>query len=171
MDLNHHPSTSTLTDYTFGTTSKISELVIKAHLGACSQCRESIKSFETVGGELLMSTDSTTASPKSVLEKEALRICEEHESSCPTEDIEKDMKLSRTDGLESGSELIDLFSTYLDCSFEALPWKSAGRDVKLCRLRTDGNTSLWMIRGNPGSKLPSHSHSGQELTLVLKDIY
>ena len=28
-----------------------------------------------------------------------------------------------------------------------------------------------MIRVNPGSKLPSHSHVGQELGLVLKDAY
>ena len=104
------------------------------------------------------------------LRKEGLRICQEYENQSKDED-NASLRLSRVGDLEKGSELSDLFSTYLDCSFEALPWKKAGKNIRVCRLRSERESSLWMIRGEPGAKLPAHSHGGQELTLILKGSY
>ena len=171
MELNHHPSISTLTDFAFGTTSNISELVIKAHLAECPECRKVVKDIETLGGEMLMNGVRRAPDTKTSLQKEGLRICEEYDSSVPSDHDNEPLKSSRTDGLDKGSGLSDVFSTYLDCSFEALPWKSAGKDINVCKLRSEGDSSLWMIRGQPGAKLPSHSHGGQELTLILKGSY
>ena len=170
MELNHHPSTSTLADFAFGTTSNISEFVIEAHLGACEECRNTVLSVESVGGELLMLGDPPNSLMKNNLRADGLRLCEEYDNDSDSES-ETLTGFSRVDGLDRGSELSNLFSTYLDCSFEALPWRKAGKNIKVCRLRSEGEGSLWMIRGAPGAKLPAHSHTGQELTLILKGSY
>ena len=104
------------------------------------------------------------------LQNEGLRICEEYENGEKSKDDDP-LKSSRIGGLDKGSELSDLFSTYLNCSFEALPWKTAGKNIRVCKLRSEEDNSLWMIRGEPGAKLPEHSHGGQELTLILKGSY
>ena len=170
MELNHHPSMSTLADFTLGTTSSIGDLVIQAHLSACEECREAVRDMESLGGELMMQGGHVTRKIDLGLRKEGLRICQEYENQSKDED-NATLSLSRVGDLEKGSELSDLFSTYLDCSFEALPWKKAGKNIRVCKLRSEGESSLWMIRGEPGAKLPAHSHGGQELTLILKGSY
>ena len=170
MELNHHPSMSTLADFTLGTTSNIADLVIQAHLSTCKECREAVKDMESLGGELMMQGGHVIRKTDLDLRKKGLRICQEYETELRKED-NSSLRLSRVGGLEKGSELSDLFSTYLDCSFEALPWKKAGKNIRVCKLRNEKDSSLWMIRGEPGAKLPSHSHDGQELTLILKGSY
>jgi len=170
MEVNHHPSVSTLADFTFGTTTSIADLVIQAHLSTCSECRKLVEDIESVGGELMMHGGHVRPKINRALQNEGLRICEEYENGEEIKD-NNPLRSSRIDGLEKGSELSDLFSTYLDCSFEALPWKTAGKNIRVCKLRSEEDNSLWMIRGEPGAKLPEHSHGGQELTLILKGSY
>jgi len=170
MELNHHPSMSTLADFTLGTTSSISDLVIQAHLSACEECREAVKDMESLGGELMMQGGHVSRKIDLGLRKDGLRICQEYENQSKDED-NASLRVSRVGDLEKGNELSDLFSTYLDCSFEALPWKKAGKNIRVCKLRSESESSLWMIRGEPGAKLPAHSHDGQELTLILKGSY
>ena len=135
MELNHHPSVSTLADFTFGTTTNIADLVIQAHLSACSECRKIVEDLESVGGELLMHGGHVRPRIDRSLQNEGLRICEEYENGEKNKDDDP-LKSSRIGGLDKGSELSDLFSTYLNCSFEALPWKTAQNRPKLTERRS-----------------------------------
>ena len=136
MELNHHPSMSTLADFTLGTTSSIGDLVIQAHLSACEECREAVKDMESLGGELMMQGGHVSRKIDLGLRKDGLRICQEYENQSKDED-NASLRVSRVGDLEKGSELSDLFSTYLDCSFEALPWKKAGKNIRVCKLRSE----------------------------------
>ena len=81
MELNHHPSMSTLADFTLGTTSSISDLVIQAHLSACEECREAVKDMESLGGELMMQGGHVSRKIDLGLRKEGLRIARSTKTS------------------------------------------------------------------------------------------
>ena len=173
MDLNHCPSSATLADFSFGNGFSLSDIVLRAHISACSKCRQKIRDIESIGSDLLMSDlHRHDAEPIEKIEPKITEILENYDSSETLVNSKHDFSCkSKADDFELDNSLDCLFPSYLDCSFDALPWKSAGKDIQLCKLREHGNSKLWMIKGKPGAKLPKHSHQGQELTLVLKGSY
>ena len=173
MDLNHCPSSATLADFSFGNGFSLSDVVLRAHISACKQCREKIREIETIGSDLLMSEiHSHIGLPMDDIDSQIDKIVDGYDTASHSLDAKSNsLSKSKADDFELDDSLDCLFPSYLDCSFDALPWKSAGRDIQLCKLREDGNSRLWMVKGKPGAKLPKHSHRGQELTLVLKGSY
>ena len=173
MDLKHCPSSATLADFSFGNGFSTSEIVLRAHISACRHCRTKIREIETIGSDLLMNEiHDHLGTPLENIDSKVDEIVEGYDSSCDREGAKiSNLSKSKADDFELDDSLDCLFPSYLDCSFDALPWKSAGKDIQLCKLREDGNSRLWMIKGKPGAKLPKHSHRGQELTLVLKGAY
>ena len=176
MTIEHHPSVATLADFTTGRIQKLHELVVKAHLSVCPQCCDSIREIEHVGGDIMMSVqpDSTTKRLEIGQNKQARAITETFEWNSETHcsDSGDEQFSSKADLYgSSGMDVKSLYSTFLDCSFDALPWRPVGNNVKMCKLRDEGQSKMWLIQGQPGSKLPQHSHNGQELTLVLKGSY
>ena len=173
MDLNHCPSSATLADFSFGNSFSLSDIVLRAHISACPHCREKIREIETIGSDLLMSgMHKHLGSPLEDIDSQVDKILGGYDSVTDSTDSKTtNLSKSKADDFELDNSLDCLFPSYLDCSFDALPWRSAGKDIQLCKLREDGNSRLWMIKGKPGAKLPKHSHRGQELTLVLKGAY
>lgn len=173
MELNHCPSSATLADFSFGNGFSLSDIVLRAHISACSHCRQKIREIESIGADLLMNEihnqigeplDNTDARIDDILDS-----YDNHGDIKPDKD--NVLTKSKADDFELDNSLDCLFPSYLDCSFDALPWKSVGKDIQLCKLREHKNSKLWMVKGKPGAKLPKHSHRGQELTLVLKGSY
>jgi putative transcriptional regulator len=141
--IHHHPSDSWLLDYACGNGLSLFQEVLKAHVGVCSTCRRTVLEAEELGGELLGLAG-------------------------PSDD---DMQSSFAENVGEIADLEQFVSTFLDKGLNALPWKTLGEGLKLCRLEKNGDTQMWMLRGQPGLVLPAHSHRGGELTLVLKGSY
>jgi putative transcriptional regulator len=68
-------------------------------------------------------------------------------------------------------DLQTLVAQYLECGISALPWRSAGRGLAIAKLRATRDERLWLLRAAAGTVLPRHTHSGSELTLVLKGAF
>ena len=118
-----------------------------------------MKDAERLGGELLNAFGQSHSIP--------VEMC--HEKYGDISHTSYDA--SRAESTGHVADLEKLVSTYLDSSFNALPWKSFGEGLKLCRLIKEDNVQMWMLRGQPGVTLPVHSHKGSELTLVMKGAY
>lgn len=61
---------------------------------------------------------------------------------------------------------------YLPADLDALKWRKVGPGVEEFRVKTGtrtGKTSL--LRIQPGQSMPEHTHSGREVTVVLKGSY
>ena len=156
----HHPSDSWLLDYACGNGLSLFQEVLKAHVGVCGTCRRTVLEAEELGGELLGlagSSDQCAERPTRASEWEQLS--------------DEDMQPSFAENMGEISDLEHFVSTFLDKGLNALPWKTLGEGLKLCRLEKNGDTQMWMLRGQPGLVLPPHSHRGSELTLVLKGSY
>jgi len=156
----HHPSDSWLLDYACGNGLSLFQEVLKAHVGVCGTCRRTVLEAEELGGELLGlagSSDQCAERPTRASEWEQLS--------------DEDMQPSFAENMGEIADLEHFVSTFLDKGLNALPWKTLGDGLKLCRLEKNGDTQMWMLRGQPGLVLPPHSHRGSELTLVLKGSY
>ena len=156
----HHPSDSWLLDYACGNGLSLFQEVLKAHVGVCGTCRRTVLEAEELGGELLGlagSSDQCAERPTRASEWEQLS--------------DEDMQPSFAENMGEIADLEHFVSTFLDKGLNALPWKTLGEGLKLCRLEKNGDTQMWMLRGQPGLVLPPHSHRGSELTLVLKGSY
>ncbi|MGY8845591.1 MAG: cupin domain-containing protein, partial [Gammaproteobacteria bacterium] len=123
-------------------------------------CRHTVLEAEELGGELL-----GLAGPSDRSLERAPRSSEWEQSS------NDDMQPSFAENVGEIADLEQFVSTFLDKGLNALPWKTLGEGLKLCRLEKNGDTQMWMLRGQPGLVLPAHSHRGGELTLVLKGSY
>lgn len=161
MNLNHHPAEAWILDYALGNLSELHEAVIRAHVSVCAQCRENVAFAERLGGEFLH------AMPAAALALDARAICDRHEQQSPQS---QPMSLSRAPEPAAGS-IEEVVATWLDSSLDALRWRRIGQGLALCRLAERDGARMWLLRGAPGTVLPTHTHSGSELTLVLKGAY
>ncbi len=159
MNIKHHPSDAWLLDFACGNLPSLFDQILKAHVDVCSTCKEVVRDAERLGGELLDTIGQSSTAP--------IEMChEKYDNINNTSD-----DASRAESTGHVADLEKLVSTYLDSSFNALPWKSFGEGLKLCRLIKEDNVQMWMLRGQPGVTLPVHSHKGSELTLVMKGAY
>lgn len=161
MNLEHHPSEAWLLDYATGNLGELHEAILRAHISVCADCRGDIAFAERLGGELLR------ALPAAPLTRSARDICEHHEQERPGT---RGMPPSRALASAAG-DIEQVVATWLDSSLDALPWRQVGRGLALCRIREQDGIRLWLLRGRPGTVLPTHTHAGSELTLVLKGAY
>ncbi|MEX2481728.1 MAG: ChrR family anti-sigma-E factor [Gammaproteobacteria bacterium] len=159
MTPTHHPGEAWLLDYALGHLSELHEAVLRAHVSVCSACRERIAFAERLGGEFLR------ALPAEPMHFTAADVCDHHEQAIGGNAI-----LSRAHTPASG-DIEEVVATWLDSSLEALPWRRLGRGLALCRLGETDDARMWLLRGAPGTVLPTHTHAGSELTLVLKGAY
>jgi putative transcriptional regulator len=161
MSAVHHPSAAWLLDYATGNAPPLFETVIRAHLGACADCRDEIIFAENLGGELIAAGGSIIEGTLT-----ARDISDRYEQS-----DDGKTPFSRADEVAFNGNIEQFVATYLNSSMNALPWRRLGGNLEICRLAKQHNAHMWMLRGQPGTILPEHTHGGSELTLVLKGAY
>ncbi|MCB1746776.1 MAG: cupin domain-containing protein [Gammaproteobacteria bacterium] len=156
----HHPGEAWLMDYALGNLDQPFEAVLRAHVGVCASCRDTIAFAERLGGEIVH------ALPGRPVAFDARAICDHHEQETP-----RPQAVSRAHGIAVTDDIERCVETYLDSSLDALPWRGVGQGLRLCRLGEQAGARTWLLRGKPGTVLPHHTHAGSELTLVLKGAY
>lgn len=159
--ITHHLSDECLLEYAAGSLPEAESLVVASHLAMCSDCREQLEILEEVGAVLLEDGEVEKVSSRSyraVIENIAVPLFEE-----PTRRIQFDERTLRL----IPSPLRD----YLDGDLSELSWKRSGRGIEEVSLVHQGDTRISLLRIRPGQKVPSHTHSGEEYTLILDGGY
>lgn len=160
MSVTRHPDPAWLIDYACGNLSRGFELVLSAHLMACSQCAADLRHAERLGAELLFGgpADAPRLTANDILDADT------GDSAWLTARFALRPSASAT-------SLQAFVDSYLDCGLSALPWRKAGRGLQIAKLRADEHERLWVLRAEANTVLPRHTHAGSELTLVLKGAY
>ena len=159
--ITHHLSDECLLEYAAGSLPEAESLVVASHLAMCSDCREQLELLEEVGAVLLEDggvEDVPGDSYEAVMAKIAAPLDEEP---------------SRL--IEFGEDTLRLIPAplrgYLDDDLSRLQWKRSGRGIEEISLKHQGDTRISLLRIRPGQKIPSHTHSGEEYTLILDGGY
>jgi len=160
VSITRHPDTAWLFDFANGTLSPGFELLIGAHVAACTSCAREVQLAEQLGAELMLGSPakSTQLTAEDIMDAEA----------------RAESWTQQRRGLSAATEAVDLqalVSKYLDCGLSALSWRSAGKGLQIARLRADQDERVMLLRAAPETVLPRHTHDGSELTLVLKGAY
>lgn len=157
MNVNKHPEAAWWVSYSAGTLSAPFTTVLQAHLSACKTCRKQLQMADNVGAALM----AASAHAEEVAAADDLPLLEIGPQADESVEWAKDNVLD-------ASEFTD---RYIGMHLDGMDWIRAGRGLRVCRLGDAGSHSMWVIRAEPNTVLPEHSHNGSELTLVVKGSY
>ncbi|MDO6563344.1 ChrR family anti-sigma-E factor [Amphritea sp. 1_MG-2023] len=160
MNINHHLDEATLMSYSAGSLSQGMALVVAAHLSYCSECRERARLSDAVGGVLLESLEE-----QSVADDMLASILSQLDQSPP--DL-ADQQPVRTPPSFIDPEIPAPLREYVDGSLDQLPWKRIVPGVAYYDMPWEGRGVSRLLRIAPGKSMLTHTHHGNELTLVLR---
>lgn len=154
MSPRHHPSEALLMDYSSGALDAARELVIAAHAAACEVCTREIALMETIGGVMLNGLPSTPTAPDSL----AMVLGR----------IER--PAAATSKVEQKPDWIRVPSAVLEAAKRRRRWAAPG--VWVAPITGDRKgVRAYLLRIGKGMSIPSHTHRGVELVVVLKGAY
>ncbi|MGI8525751.1 MAG: ChrR family anti-sigma-E factor [Pseudolabrys sp.] len=152
----HHPKETTLAEFAAGMLDEGRSLVIAGHLAMCGECRNFVAALEDVGGVMLdriepvAMSQGATARALDRLTREPASLSQARDK-LPTQPVV----------WKSGQD------TLLGYSLDPWRWVSPGLRYRAVNLPAGNETRVFMLKAAPGLKLPSHRHTGTELTCVL----
>ncbi|MEM7226043.1 MAG: ChrR family anti-sigma-E factor [Pseudomonadota bacterium] len=154
---NHHPSDELLIAYAAGSQSEPLDLVVATHLALCPRCRNEVALLEELGGSLLKELPGESLDQAD--HDSILALLDEARPEEPVRPAPR--------SLDVDPMIPSPLRDYLAGPLEQLDWNSfqGVSQVDLLPGVTDVRTRLMRIK--PGTAMPSHTHGGSELTLVL----
>lgn len=158
MNINHHLDDATLMSYCAGSLSQGMALVVASHLAFCTACRERAELNDAVGGALLESLDAETIEDDMLAA--ILAQIDEPEASVN----EPQQEVPRVCDPEIPMPLNEYVSGPLD----ELQWKRIVPGVAYYDMPWQGRGVSRLLRIAPGKSMLTHTHNGNELTLVLR---
>ncbi len=159
MNISHHPAEEFLVDYASGALGQAWSLAIATHLALCPDCRKAVSRLEMIGGHLL-----EDARPVSVEEDILGRIFEQIDSPQTTD---THLPSPSPERLEP-AVLPDPLRSYAGGDVNALRWQRLGLGASQFLIPTaDKGVTARLLRIPAGRPVPTHSHGGLELTLVV----
>lgn len=156
----HHIPAELLLDYATGTLDEAWSLAVACHLTFCPHCRRELKAVEATAGSLV-----EAIAPQRVSAAGFASVADRlgQQERRPT----RPALSSDPDGLPQP------LRRYLDGGLAAIRWRWSGAGLQSFALpvgkRAGGMVSLLKVA--PGAGLPLHTHSADEVTLVLSGGY
>ncbi|WP_252178129.1 ChrR family anti-sigma-E factor [Endozoicomonas sp. 4G] len=156
----HHPDLSTLMSYSAGSLPDAVATVVAAHLSVCSRCRQHVQEAEQVGIRLLEELEPATLSAHA--KDDILALLDKTERAAADSREEQN--------IPNDSDVPPLLRPVLGYYLDDLHWKYMAPGLKQFILPAFGS-NLRLLKIAPGTCMPSHGHTGSELTMVLRGSY
>ena len=160
--ISHHLSDEYLIEYSNGTLPTPEALVVGSHISICADCRTRVETFEDVSAVLLEDGDTAPVSADA-LDAVLSRI----DAPADDNDDESPIEFDRP----TLEVIPPPLRGYLGGSLSGLDWKRTGRGIEEVSLLREDETRISLLRIRAGQKVPSHTHGGEEFTLVLSGGY
>ncbi|MEM9105360.1 MAG: ChrR family anti-sigma-E factor [Pseudomonadota bacterium] len=166
MRVHHHLDDASLMRYASGDLDPAFCTVVASHLAMCDESREAVRLAEAVGGACLHQIPDAEVSDDALA-----RI---------SQMIDADMTQERAPEAEapivaanSGTSDVPLpLQRLIGDSLDNVDWQWLVPGVQRHRIELAGtDSSLFLLKINPGRKMPEHGHGGTEMTLVLRGSY
>lgn len=163
MKPNHHLDDATVLSYSAGALPNALAVVASAHLERCPACRERLLDADQIGGVLMQQqrvdapADDARAAMLALLDSQP----EIEHTALPIEVVEA----------HDPDRLPSALHPWFGNSLRALRWRRVAPGVQRILASDIRGGDLMLLRIAPGSKLPLHSHSGNELTMILDGAY
>jgi putative transcriptional regulator len=153
----HHPGDDLLIAYAAGSQEEPVALVVATHLALCPRCRKEVARLEELGGVLLEAQE-----PEALGEDSLKRVLARLDEAAADAPARPEREITKVDPLVPRP-----LRDYVGDGFDRLDWTSF-RGLKKVELLPEApgfRTRLMRIKS--GTAMPTHTHEGTELTLVL----
>jgi len=158
MNIEHHPSEALLLDYASGALREGWSVAIAAHLALCPECRQVVRDFEAIGAAFLEELKPTPLSGDRLPDL----------ISVPLAEVDRLDDVPAPRASISSPVLPEPLRRYVGGDLDQVPWRRLGLGAYQCLISTgEDETSVRLLRIPAGKPVPSHTHGGLELTLVL----
>ena len=161
MSINNHPSSEWLSAYAAGSLSLSQSLCVAAHMESCTVCQQNFARLNQLGGELM---NELSPAIGSTLNFEALMdsinrqdpaILQRHDSDIPKERPRGSIPLC--------------LRKFIPVDYNHLQWSRISPSIHSTLLCEDhGGSKVELLRIKPGGSAPTHTHLGDELTVILE---
>ena len=155
----YHPSESFLLDYAAGSAPEPIGLLVASHLTLCPACRREVEQLERLGGALLEELH-----PEPVGQHALAHLFARIEQGEAEQAPEPRPRHENVPASDLPRPLLDYVGTSLDDP----SWRRFGPIAEVKLLKDFGDFTTRLLRVEAGKAIPSHIHSGRELTLVLR---
>tara|TARA_Y100001970_G_scaffold293940_1_gene444841 strand:+ start:12012 stop:12668 length:657 start_codon:yes stop_codon:yes gene_type:complete len=159
--IKHHLADEYLVEYAAGSLPEEESLITATHLAFCRECRIRVEALETLGSVLLEDSNGGSVSEDD-FDAVMTKINRQ----------EKPDPKKKNDFDETTLRLIPApLREYIECDLTDLNWKRSGRGIQEVTLKHDGGRRISLLRIRPDQRVPPHTHSGEEFTMVLDGGY
>lgn len=174
-----HPSDELLIEYTAGSLSASLSVCVSVHLEYCDTCRQQRDRLDCLAGMMFenLSVPQAGSMPPAeeqdghVLDNIFDRIDAQSQTRAGQAKVDMALAAAASQPVLKGVAVDTLPSTVnklLAYDPDQLNWRSHGRNVASARLSQYEGIKTSLIRIKKGAKIPEHSHTGTEYTVVLQ---
>ncbi|RTL72327.1 MAG: anti-sigma factor [Hyphomicrobiales bacterium] len=158
MTISQHPTEETLTAFASGNLDEGRAVVVAAHVEACSQCRSFVRSLEKAGGVLLgdlapaeIGSDSLARTLARIERGEGKFVVPPRPAAPP--------------------DLPMLPTAARPYPIGRWQWMGPGVRWRAVGVPHKPGARVFLLKAAPGTTMPHHTHTGTELTLVLRGAF
>ncbi|KAA0875703.1 ChrR family anti-sigma-E factor [Nitrincola tapanii] len=170
MNISHHFDDATLMAYASGSLPQGMALLVACHLHWCSECRQRVQEAEAIGGSLLTQIAPLPLDSQA-LDQVLARLDLNDQDVLGDAMAEEVSAQILKPQVQIPGDIPPPLYHYLQKPLDQLPWKRLGYGAHQLDLHLGGPGATRLLRLAPGVSVPHHSHSGSELTLVLRGSY
>jgi putative transcriptional regulator len=155
MTITHHPPEDLLADLATGKLEEAEHLVVSVHIAGCPRCRRFVQSMEQLAGAALEKSEPVPISD-GAFDLVMARIRENPSPEAPS------VPASAT------SQHQDLPELLRRCRLGKRRRVAPGVSLQPIELARTGKARAFLLQSAPGTRMLEHTHTGTELTCVLK---
>jgi len=157
----HHIDHQILTEYATGALSRPVAMLVSSHIEMCPECSTHVHAFEAIGGGLL-----EQIAPAEIDDSGLTAVMARLDD---TEEVQPAPKHAENLALVAGNATLpQSLRSAINNAPAKLRWRRRGIGLQEIVLPgSDAKIRASLMRISPGSAMPTHTHGGTELTLVL----
>ena len=159
--ISHHPDNELMTAYSAGNLPLSQSLCISAHMEHCNSCRQTLKRLNCLGSALMHRLDPSPVAAD--LKSAVLAQLDE----LPLDGEKTEVTSNKLSAVSSS--VPQCLRQLINDDYQHLDWKRLSSDihsVELCR--DDNGAKVELLKIKPGGSAATHTHSGNEYTVILK---
>jgi len=152
MNVSHHPTAELLASFAAGTLDAGEHLVVAVHVSGCSTCRRVVRAVEVIGGSALEAIEPAAMKAgafEAVLAK-----------------LDRSPRLVPAPSDSLTDEALPGLLRHYHIGRRRLV--APGVSMRPIELPGPSKSRAFLLRSNPGTRMLEHTHTGTELTCVLR---
>ena len=153
--IKNHPADELLVSYSAASLPLSQALCISTHLENCNECSQKLRRLKQVGSELMCQLKPSPPSPG--LKDQLL------------DQLDSLTEHTETDRHSTGNKSVPrCLHQFIKSGYDDISWKRLSGDIQSYELcRDQNNAKVELLRIKPGGTSSTHTHMGDEYTVIL----